>query len=85
MNTKILSLFILLFPLISFSQTDKLYFDEYWSKTDKDSALFYRLPPKPQGEYYLIQDFYIDGTLQMEGLSMSTDEDIFHGPIKWYD
>ncbi|WP_400076417.1 hypothetical protein [Winogradskyella sp. R77965] len=76
----------LVFMYLGFSQaSDTLYYNAYWSKTTKDKALFYRLLPlQKKGSLYVVKDYYIDGTLQMEAFSSSEQKDVFQGDVIWY-
>jgi len=56
-----------------------------WVKTTRDKAKFYRPGPlKKEGDLYRVEDFYINGNLQMSGLSTSKDRDIFTGMVTWF-
>ncbi len=66
-------------------QQDTIYFNTHWNPTTKIKAVYYRLKPAPKvGDLYHIQDFYINGALQMDGYSVKQDEDAFHGQVIWY-
>ena len=63
-----------------------IYFDEEWNITkDKKKASFYRETTQ-QGDYYLIKDYYINGTLQMEGKASdkTPNQEVFDGKVIWY-
>jgi len=63
------------------------YFDLDWEKTTQDSASYYRhiYDPIEPDTLFHIQDFYIDGTLQMDGYVTNIKyEDNFVGKVKWY-
>ncbi len=81
--------FSLLFLLLSHSalaQVDTIYYNQFWQKTPKYKAWYYRPTDFPiKDGKYLIKDYFLNGQLQMEGWSLSATEDIFDGMIKWYD
>ena len=63
-----------------------IYFDEEWNIIkDKKKASFYRETTQ-QGDYYLIKDYYINGTLQMEGKASdkTPNQEVFEGKVTWY-
>ena len=63
-----------------------VYFDEEWNIIkDKKKASFYRETTK-QGDYYLVKDYYINGTLQMEGVTSdkTPNQEVFEGKVTWY-
>ena len=68
-----------------FAQKDTLYYDANWKLTVSDSASFYRLPFKKEGDLFRVQDYFIDGTLQMNGTSTSAEKDIWQGEVTWYN
>lgn len=77
---------LLTYVTVSFAQQDTLWFDSGWKKTTKDNAHFYRLPVKKEKRRrYRINDFYIDGTKQMTGLSRYKDSVHLEGKAVWYD
>ncbi|GGF36989.1 toxin-antitoxin system YwqK family antitoxin [Echinicola rosea] len=66
------------------AQQDTTWFDQDWEETTKDSAAFYRPTPQPKGNGFSLVDYYISGAMQMEGISLSKDEEVFEGVVKWY-
>ncbi|MEN7551549.1 hypothetical protein AAG747_26775 [Rapidithrix thailandica] len=66
------------------AQSDTLWFDNKWVETSKEKAAFYRPPAKKKGSLYRIKDYYIDGSLQMAGLSKYPDSTHFEGKAIWY-
>lgn len=72
--------------ICAFSQkTDTIYYNANWKKTTKPYAHFFRpIPQQNKDSLFLIKDYYINGTLQMEGLSTSDTKDIFKGKVTWY-
>ncbi|WP_346883744.1 hypothetical protein [uncultured Algibacter sp.] len=82
---------ILLFFLFTIHQTvysqekDTLCYTINWSKTTKAFATYFRpLPLIKKDSLFLIKDYFIDGQLQMQGLSSSNTKDIFEGLVTWY-
>mgnify|MGYP001691130767 FL=1 len=63
-----------------------IYFDSEWNEIkNKKEASYYREVAK-QGELYLIKDYYINGTLQMEGTAVddTPNQEVFEGKVTWY-
>ncbi|SEK38447.1 Antitoxin component YwqK of the YwqJK toxin-antitoxin module [Aquimarina amphilecti] len=69
----------------AFGQNDTIWYDKTWKTSIKDDAAFYRPPVSKKGELYLIRDYYIDGSLQMEGTSSNPTNDFWEGVVTWYD
>lgn len=84
---KSISCFVLLFSLVSpiCAQNDTIYYNAKWKVTVKDSASFYRPPIKKEGDLFRVQDYFIDGTLQMNGTSKSDEKDLWEGVVTWYN
>jgi antitoxin component YwqK of YwqJK toxin-antitoxin module len=74
--------------LLSYStlcaQNDTIWFDQNWLITTKDKADFFRPAPLQIDNGFLFQDFYSSGSLQMRGTSLSSEEEVYEGEIKWY-
>lgn len=68
---------------IAKAQKDTLWLDKNWKETNKENASFYRNPIQKEGKLYRVNDFYIDGTLQMTGLSKYKDS-IYLQQAFWY-
>lgn len=68
---------------IANAQKDTLWLDKHWKETNKEKAFFYRTPIQKEGKLYRINDFYVDGTLQMTGLSKRKDS-IYLQQAVWY-
>ena len=68
------------------AQDDKIWFDSNWNLTTKEKAIYYRPAPKKMDNGFWIVDFYMNGTKQMEGLSLTNivDEEKFDGLVKYY-
>ena len=82
------ALFLILFLFVATSlsaQNDTIYYDAKWKTTVKDSASFYRPPIKKEGELFRVQDYFINGALQMSGTSKSAEKDIWEGTVTWYN
>ncbi|MGG6230754.1 toxin-antitoxin system YwqK family antitoxin [Tenacibaculum sp. SDUM215027] len=85
MKLPIITLLITLFTATTFAQQDTLWFDGGWDKTTKDKAHFYRpLVKKEKRNLYRINDYYINGNLQMTGLSKFKDALHLEGAATWY-
>lgn len=66
-------------------QKDIIYFDQDWEKTTKENAEYYRFTPlEKKGNLFLLKDYYIDGNLQMEGLSSNANKSVYEGKVTWY-
>jgi TonB family protein len=65
--------------------TDTTFFNAYWERTTKAEAMYYRLPIVKEGNAYRFSDYYINGTKQMEGYSLSATEEILTGKCIYYD
>jgi antitoxin component YwqK of YwqJK toxin-antitoxin module len=78
---------LLLVSIQAFSQTKEvLYFDANWQPTTKENHAFYRLLPLIKvGELELIQDFYKNGNMQMQGYVFANNHEEYVGDIYWYD
>jgi len=55
------------------AQRDTTYFDAKWLPATRANAQYYRFINKEDDSTYTIQDFYLNGTLQMEGIYNSLD------------
>ncbi len=81
--TSITLLFI--FSFTSYAQTkDTIWFDTNWKETTKNKASYYRCNCVQKEHGYWFTDHYISGAVQMEGLSLEKESEIFHGEVKWY-
>ena len=67
------------------SQKDTIYFNLGWKETIKDSAAFYRLPVKKEGDLFRFKDYYVSGQLQMTGLSKDAVKILWDGRVIWYN
>jgi len=76
---------IILVQLQSLFSQEKIYFDKKWKPTTKENAAYYRITSKENDSLYAVKDYYINGTLQMDGYTTSLEKDIFHGTVNWYD
>ncbi len=81
----LITLFISSISIGAFSQNDTIFYDADWKEIPEIAdASFYRIiKTKTQGNYQ-IKDFYIDGTLQMSGISTSATKDSWEGPTIWF-
>ncbi len=88
---KIILLIVFFGPIQNgFSQAtknkDMLYFDSDWQPTTRKKHKFYRpLPLKTIGNLSLIQDYYKNGTMQMQGYAYTDSLDVHVGDWYWYD
>lgn len=74
------------FLTTSVSAQETLWFDANWNPTAKEKATYYRPAPKVQGNGFWIVDYYMNGTIQMEGFSLNNNpnNEKFHGLVKYY-
>ncbi|MDA6072176.1 hypothetical protein NJT12_21340 [Flavobacterium sp. AC] len=80
------------------AQNDTIFFDQNWKKTNKETALYYRIKPlqnkdkpgcwlqsKKYRSLYIIKDYYLkDNTLQFEGYSKDPEGEHLIGNAKWF-
>ncbi|UNY97225.1 hypothetical protein MQE36_08955 [Zhouia spongiae] len=84
MNKFIVIPLLFCYITVSYGQKDTLWFDKKWKETTKKNAHFYRPSVKKEGKLYRVNDFYINGSLQMTGLSKRKDSiNIFQAV--WYN
>ena len=74
------------FLTASVSAQEIIWFDSNWNQTVKDKAVYYRPVPKKEGNKFLLIDYYMNGTKQMEGYSLTNtiDKEKFVGLVKYY-
>ena len=69
---------------------DTVYFDAAWKETQKNKASYYRLVEK-KGDMYRVEDYYLTGKLQMEGMYSNAgsyrtiDSGMKQGDFLYYD
>ena len=64
---------------------DTLWYSYDWTiLEDKKLAHYYRIKPKESDDLFLIEDYYLDGTLQMSGTFIDFDGNIKHGEIHYF-
>ena len=66
------------------AQKDTIWFDSNWKKTSKNNASYYRCHCVEKANGYWLTDYYISGAVQMEGLSLEQNAEVFQGTVKWY-
>lgn len=65
---------------------DRLYFDQYWYQSTAENARYYRpYPLAKSSDLFVIKDYYLDGTLQMQGYSKTPEDFVLVGEATWYD
>jgi len=86
MKKTVLFTFALLYlsSLSLFAQKDTIWFDSNWKKTSKNKASYFRCHCVEKANGYWLTDYYISGTVQMEGLSLEKNAEVFQGMVKWY-
>src|ERR1700758_4595779 len=66
------------------AKIDTVYFNEDWNETTKDKAEFYRLI-KRENNLYVVQDYYKNKVLQMEGSFTSLHPELYEGYFKYFN
>lgn len=63
------------------------YMNQDWEVVKNKSEATYYREARKEGKCYHIKDFYMNGTLQMEGYSINNDptKDILDGKVTWYN
>ncbi len=74
----------ILFSFLRVSGQDTIWFNEFWHKTTKDKAVFYRLQSKDSLGFKVI-DHYKSGVIQMTGYSLSNDSLFKVGDYCYFD
>ena len=59
--------FLVLFLTGNSQDTTTIYYSQYWIKTSKEKAVFYRKAYQNEKKEWLASDYFLDGTLQMTG------------------
>ena len=59
--------FLSLFLSSSAQDTTTIYYTQYWTKTSKEKAVYYRKAYQNEKKDWLASDYFLDGTLQMTG------------------
>lgn len=67
-----------------FAQQDTIFLDRSWKPCKRSSAEYYRLI-RPQGTDFLLTDYYMNHTLQMEVQCSQVDTIIRNGKATFYD
>ncbi|WP_375580448.1 hypothetical protein ABWH96_05265 [Marivirga tractuosa] len=85
MKTLFTTLFLIVnCSILSKAQNDTIWFDKDWNQSTKQNASFYRPPLEKEGDLYKMKDYYIDGSLQMNGTSRFKDSVHLEGKAVWY-
>jgi protein TonB len=80
-----LVLAILLIPFCAVAQSDTIFFNRTWSKTTRDSAVFFRLA-KEDGKLFLVKDYFVSThKLQMVGHFNNMQQEYREGWFVYYD
>lgn len=62
---------------------DTIYFNRNWVETSKENAEYFRLVTK-QSDLFQVMDYYLNGTLQMNGIYKSLNPEIKEGLFTYY-
>lgn len=80
---------VIIVLLFIFSQNilgqEKIYLDKKWKETTQEKASFYRIVDKKNDNLYHIEDYYINGNMQMDGYFSDLEKETLQGKIIWYD
>lgn len=79
-----ISIICIVYSLVSYGQTDTIYYNLYQQKTTKKSGAYYRVYQK-DGEVYRFKSYFLNDSLQMTGAVSSIDPEKKHGFFKQYD
>lgn len=82
--TILLCLLALIISSSLFAQKDTLWYDANWGETERAHASYYRPAPDKKDNGYWWEDYYIDGTKQMEAISLKENEEILDGKVTWF-
>ncbi|MDF4202566.1 hypothetical protein PXD56_06360 [Maribacter sp. SA7] len=81
----LLFLLFLVFTTQISAQKDTLYFDSDWHRTDKANAAFFRpIPLEKEDNLYHVKDYFVNGTIQMNGYWSNLEDETMEGKIEWY-
>lgn len=83
---KIISiLFIFFSSLLNINAQTKEYYNQFWSKSIKESALYYTISEYYKDvNLYKVSDYYFNDSLQMQGFYKDKSLQIKHGEFKYY-
>ena len=86
MKNKSLLIYLLIFIFSTsiFAQKDTIWYDANWGETLKNQASYFRPAPAKKDNGYWWVDYYLNGTKQMEALSLKENEEVFDGKVTWY-
>jgi len=77
-------LFVFIFSTSIFAQKDTIWFDANWNKSTKVQSSYFRPAPAKKDNGYLLVDYYLSGSKQMEAFSHTLEEEKFEGEVIWY-
>lgn len=84
MKTSTLIAIVILLSFLRVSGQDTIWFNEFWLKTTKSKAVFYRLQFKDSLGFKVV-DHYKNGVIQMTGFSFSDDSLFKVGDYCYFD
>jgi hypothetical protein len=70
--------------LFAVGSSDTLFFNKKWKKCERNSAAYYRLISKADS-LYIVNDFYMNGRIQMEAIYSSLDPEVKNGKCTYYN
>jgi protein TonB len=65
--------------------TDTIFYDKSWKESTKSNAAFYRLYLRETNQKYYVEDYFINGSIQMKGNFSSIYPSRKHGKFSYYD
>ena len=78
-------IFLMVFSLTVRSQdTLVTYFDSQWKKVSKENATYYRIAYKNSSKMWVVNDFFLQGQIQMKGTYLTRKLKKRHGHFTFY-
>lgn len=84
MKNTLIFLFLIISAASCSQGKSKIYFDNEWNETMKESASYYRTQSKKANGIWFIEDFYISGEKQFVGHAKDSLATILEGDATWY-
>jgi TonB family protein len=84
MNRPLLFVLLLTLSLPCLAQTDTLYFDSSWIRTNASEAVYYSVRTPAPGGHNVEDHFMSNGKVQMTGFYLAADSDVSDGPFKFF-
>ncbi len=86
MKLSVLLIFTAFLNTLSFSQNDRIYYDENWIEIkSSEKAFYYREIVETNKDGVVeVNDFYINGNIQMNGFYSDLESEVKHGHFTFY-